>query len=453
MGYVGEDRKAIVDVGGGLYKEESRIGKRLSEPQHKALQQLKKLIQEVLDIYELGYIRGEVTMWGVPILGDERSDLVILRFLKAKNLEAWDAFAMIKNALLWRQGVCIESLLEQDLGNDYEKVMFTNGHDKEGYPVWYLVLEECLNDPSISSNVENQRKLLRWLIQFVEKNIRKLNFSLTSINSFHLVIDLQNITYYEYRNVYKVIYKFLKLLTDNYPEFVAKQLWINASWWYRTYCRVYSAVFDGWSTNKIVFSGSSKTIDTLFRQVEMWLPFFLFAKYMSLCSLFPNPFVDWVHFNAKNRYISPEQVPVRFGGLSRDDKQACCQFTSNEPVSEVTIKPASKHTAEFSFAEECDVIWELRVIGWDVCYEAEFLPSTKGRYITNISRHKKIAPNDEPVISDNFRVIEPGKLALTIDNTSSKKKKLLVRVRAMTFDLNMEDGPSLRGWLLLSDES
>lgn len=414
MGNVAEDRKAIVDIGGS-FKQESRIGRRLSETQNKALQQLKKLIQEALDCYELGYIQGEVMMWGVPILGDEKSDLVILRFLKAKNFEACNAFAMIKNALLWRQGVCIESLLEQDLGNDYEKVMFTNGHDKEGCPVWYLVLEECLNDPSISSNVENQWKLLHWLIQFVEKNIRKLN--LTSINYFHLVIDLQNITYYEYRNVYKVIYKFLKLLTDNYPEFVAKQLWINASWWYRTYCRVYSAVFDGWSTDKIVFSSSSKTIDTLFR------------------------------------YISPGQVPVRFGGLSTDNKQACCQFTSNEPVSEVTIKPASKHTAEFSFAEECDVIWELRVIGWDVCYEAEFVPSTKGRYITNISRHKKIAPNDEPVLSDNFRVVEPGKLVLTIDNTSSKKKKLLIRVRAMAFDLNMEDGPSLRGWLLLSDES
>ena len=118
--------------------------------------------------------------------------------------------------------------MEQDLGNDYEKVMFNNGHEKEGCPVWYLVLENCLNDPNISSNGENQRKLLHWLIQFVEKDIRKLNFSLTSTDSIHLVIDLQNITYYEYRNVYKVIYKFLKLLTDNYPEFVAKQVFHEA---------------------------------------------------------------------------------------------------------------------------------------------------------------------------------------------------------------------------------
>jgi len=223
MGNAAEDRKAILEIGVS-FKDETKIARRLSGSQNKALEQLRKLIQEAFDSYELGHIHGEATMWGVPILGNERSDLVILRFLRTKNFEALDAFAMIKNALLWRQGFCIESLLEQDLGSEYEKVMFTNGYDKEGYPVWYLVLEECLKDPSISSNTGTQWKLLRWLIQFAEKNIRKLNFSLSSISSFHLVIDLNNSSYYEYRNLYKVIYKFLELLNDNYPESVAKQV-------------------------------------------------------------------------------------------------------------------------------------------------------------------------------------------------------------------------------------
>lgn len=49
-----------------------------------------------------------------------------------------------------------------------------------------------------------------------------------------------------------------------------------------------------------------------------------------------------------NRYIAPEQVPVQYGGLSREGEQ---EFTTADHVTEVTIKPATKHTVEFPFSE------------------------------------------------------------------------------------------------------
>ena len=38
------------------------------------------------------------------------------------------------------------------------------------------------------------------------------------------------------------------------------------------------------------------------------------------------------------------------------------------------MRPAAKHTVEFSVTENCLLSWELRVIGLEVSYGAEFVP-------------------------------------------------------------------------------
>lgn len=48
------------------------------------------------------------------------------------------------------------------------------------------------------------------------------------------------------------------------------------------------------------------------------------------------------------RYVAPEQVPVQYGGLSREGEQ---EFSIEDPVTEVAIKAATKHTVEFPISE------------------------------------------------------------------------------------------------------
>jgi len=52
------------------------------------------------------------------------------------------------------------------------------------------------------------------------------------------------------------------------------------------------------------------------------------------------------------RYIAPEQVPVQYGGLSKENDT---DFTTADAVTEVTIKPASKHTIEIPATEVKDL--------------------------------------------------------------------------------------------------
>jgi hypothetical protein len=45
----------------------------------------------------------EVEIWGIPLLSDERSDVILLKFLRARDFKVKEAFTMIKQTVLWRK--------------------------------------------------------------------------------------------------------------------------------------------------------------------------------------------------------------------------------------------------------------------------------------------------------------------------------------------------------------
>ncbi|QCD87701.1 hypothetical protein DEO72_LG3g2241 [Vigna unguiculata] len=49
----------------------------------------------------------------------------------------------------------------------------------------------------------------------------------------------------------------------------------------------------------------------------------------------------------KSKYIDPEQLPVKYGGLSKDG-----EFANTDVVTEITVRQASKHTVEFPVTED-----------------------------------------------------------------------------------------------------
>ncbi|XP_014490015.1 patellin-3 [Vigna radiata var. radiata] len=333
----------------------------------------------------------EVSIWGVPLLADERSDVILLKFLRARDFKVKEAFAMIKGTIRWRKEFQMEELLEEELGDDLEKAVYMHGFDKEGHPVCYNVYGEFQNKELYKksfSDEEKRHRFLRWRIQFLEKSIRKLDFTPGGISTIVQVNDLKNSpgpAKWELRQATK---QALQLLQDNYPEFVAKQVFINVPWWYLAVNRMISPFLTQRTKSKFVFAGPSKSAETLLR------------------------------------YIAAEQLPVKYGGLSKDG-----EFGISDAVTEITVRPAAKHTVEFPVSENSLLSWELRVIGWDVSYGAEFVPSSEGSYTVIIQKARKVASSEEPVLCSNYKIGEPGKVVLTIDNQTSKKKKLLYRLK------------------------
>ncbi|KAF5456897.1 hypothetical protein F2P56_026319 [Juglans regia] len=429
------------------FKEESNLEADLSDSERKALQELKQLVQEALDGSRFTFVPPpkdaekqsstgeaqtkqedtpampsestprieenpekeaqevskeveEVSIWGVPLLKDDRTDVILLKFLRARDFKVKDAFVMIRNTIKWRKEFGIDALIDQDLGDEWEKVVFMHGFDREEHPVCYNVYGEFQNKEVYAkafSDEEKRAKFLRWRIQFLERSIRKLDFSPGGVCTIFQVNDLKNSPGPAKRELRLATKQALQLLQDNYPEFVAKQVFINVPWWYLAFYTILSPFLTQRTKSKFVFTGPSKTAETLFK------------------------------------YISPEQVPVQYGGLSVDYCDCNPEFSISDPVTEVTVKPATKQTVEIIIYEKCIIVWELRVVGWEVTYGAEFVPNAEDGYTVVIHKSAKKAPTDEPVVSNSFKVGELGKLLLTVDNPTSKKKKLLYRFNIKSF--------------------
>ena len=50
-----------------------------------------------------------------------------------------------------------------------------------------------------------------------------------------------------------------------------------------------------------------------------------------------------------------------------------------------------------------------------------------------IQKATKMAPTDDPVVSNSFKIKDLGKIVIAIDNPTSKKKKLLYRFKVKPY--------------------
>ncbi|CAM0955397.1 unnamed protein product [Alopecurus aequalis] len=337
----------------------------------------------------------EELIWGVPLVGDdERTDTVLLKFLRAREFKVKEAMAMLKAAVLWRKSFGIDALLDADLAMpELENVVFYRGADREGHPVCYNVYSE-FQDKDLYEKAfgddEKRERFLKWRIQLLERGIREqLDFSPSGICSMVQVTDLKNSPPMlgKHRAVTR---QALALLQDNYPEFIAKKVFINVPWWYLAANKMMSPFTTQRTKSKFTFSSPAKTAETLFR------------------------------------YIAPEQVPVQFGGLFKEDDT---EFSTSDSVTELTVKPSSKENIEIPATENSTVVWELRVLGWEVSYGVEFTPDAEGGYTVIVQKTRKVPANEEPIMKGSFKVSEPGKVVITVNNPTSKKKKLLCRFK------------------------
>ncbi|KAI3759199.1 hypothetical protein L6452_06818 [Arctium lappa] len=91
---------------------------------------------------------------------------------------------------------------------------------------------------------------------------------------------------------------------------------INAPWWYLAFYTMMSPFMTQNSKSKVVFASPARTVETVFK------------------------------------YVSPEHVPIQYGGLSVDYCDCNPQFTIDDPAAVVTVKPTTKQTVEIIVNEE-----------------------------------------------------------------------------------------------------
>ncbi|EEE63334.1 hypothetical protein OsJ_18145 [Oryza sativa Japonica Group] len=360
------------------FKEDSYVASALPASDLRALADLRALLSTHPD---------PISIWGVPLnpappqggkgapapaaAADERADVVLLKFLRARDFR-----------------FRADAVLDEDLGfKDLEGVVaYMHGWDREGHPVCYNaygVFKDRDMYDRVFGDGERLARFLRWRVQVMERGVRALHLRPGGVNAIIQVTDLKDMPKRELRAASNQI---LSLFQDNYPEMVARKVFINVPWYFSVLFSMISPFLTERTKSKFVIAREGNVAETLFK------------------------------------FIRPELVPVQYGGLSRAGD---LENGPPKPASEFTIKGGEKVFLEIDGIEAgATITWDLVVGGWELEYGAEYVPAAEDSYTLCVERTRKVpAAADEPV-HNAFTAREAGKMVLSIDNSGSRKRKV-----------------------------
>jgi hypothetical protein len=180
----------------------------------------------------------DVALWGVPLLpskGDEATDVVLLKFLRARDFKAGAAFDMLRKTLLWRREWKSLAATAADDGADGsampEGACRLDGADREGHPVCYNALGVFADDAVYKAALgddEGKARFLRWRVRAMEDHVAKLDFAPGGVASLLQVTDLKNSPGPAKKDFRVAIRQVVDLFQDNYPELVARNVSTSA---------------------------------------------------------------------------------------------------------------------------------------------------------------------------------------------------------------------------------
>ncbi|KAI4374211.1 hypothetical protein MLD38_012228 [Melastoma candidum] len=329
-------------------------------------------------------------IWGVPLLTPSPAlDVVLHKFLRARDFRVPDALSMLERCLEWRKDFGADSILDEDLSSDFKDlegvVAYMNGFDRHGHPVCYNAYG-VFRDKELYERVfgddDKLRKFLRWRVQVLERGVALLHFKPGGVNSIIQVTDLKDMPKRELRVASAQI---LSLFQDNYPEMVARKIFINVPWYFSALYAMFSPFLTQRTKSKFVISREGYAADTLYK------------------------------------FIRPEDIPVQYGGLSRPSD---LQSGPPKPASEFTVKGGEKvHIQIEGIEANATITWDLVVGGWDLEYSAEFIPDAEGSYTIAVEKPRRMSQVDEAV-RNSYTSRESGKMVISVDNSTSRRKKV-----------------------------
>lgn len=165
----------------------------------------------------------DLTLWGVPLLpskGQEATDVVLTKFLKAKDFKVSEAFNLLQRTLKWRTEMKIDQILEENFGADLDKVGYIGSKDKKGHPLCFNAYGIYKKKETYKERFEKCVDFLRWNIQFMERCIQTLSFQPGGANSVVWIVDLKHAPAPAMKELPFFSRKVLTLFQDYYPGII-----------------------------------------------------------------------------------------------------------------------------------------------------------------------------------------------------------------------------------------
>ncbi|CAN7107621.1 unnamed protein product [Brassica rapa subsp. narinosa] len=326
-------------------------------------------------------------MWGICLLEEEKSQAILLKFLRATDCSVSKSFNMFKNALKWRTDEKINELCQHSVV-DHAPSIFMYGLDRKGHPVVY---DNIYHD--FAKNIFDTRGQLDHTVagfiksrdMFMEMTLRKLGGDSSFLYIFN-VLNEHGLTKQDLNLVTELTKEKLKLSQKRYPNFAATQLFINCSLMEYLQYQMSRIHRSPRSKSEVVMAQTSKSLKTL--------------------------------INFQGKFLIPFESDI---------------------AEAISIKAGKRKTVEIQCPNKCEILLTFRSTRNCLVYNSAFIPGT---FRTVVGQTSFTQASDKLEFTDiagleiegdlrrhSFKVTEPGKLVVAGDNPTSSKAMLLYSYR------------------------
>ncbi|KAJ7252470.1 CRAL/TRIO domain-containing protein [Mycena rebaudengoi] len=168
-----------------------------------------------------------ITLWGVRIdptnLVDARVSVVLMKFLRARNLNPTAASEMFVATLRWRDEFNVDAAMKEEFPQDvFGKLGHIFGKDKQGRPVVYNVY----GGQDIDAVFGDVDRFLRWRVAFMEKSVEMLDF--TTVDQMLQIHDYAGVSSSSRTPASKAAAsQASNIFSSHYPELLYKKFFVN----------------------------------------------------------------------------------------------------------------------------------------------------------------------------------------------------------------------------------
>ncbi|KAF9218625.1 CRAL/TRIO domain-containing protein [Gyrodon lividus] len=167
-------------------------------------------------------------MWGVTIdpinPTNARVSVVLMKFLRARNLNPTEAEDMFISTLRWRQSFDVEAAMNEKVPDEiFGKLGKVHGRDKEGHPVIYNLYGA---NKDLNAVFEDVQRFLRWRVAFMEESIALLDFE--TVDQMVQIHDYEGVSLSSRtENSKNAASEASSIFQGHYPEFLSRKFFVN----------------------------------------------------------------------------------------------------------------------------------------------------------------------------------------------------------------------------------
>ncbi|KAI0076602.1 CRAL/TRIO domain-containing protein [Panus rudis PR-1116 ss-1] len=213
---------------------QNELTKKFTEREWRALREFRRQLPQIFaEAYHpdsKGARSEPVKLWGVTIdpyapNKDPRVSVVLMKFLRARELNVKNAREMLVATLRWRDEFKVDELVKEEFPQDiFGKLGFVAGKDKDGHPVTYNLYGAITDMNAVFGDI---KRFIRWRVSLMEKSIELLDFQ--SIDQMVQIHDYDGVSLLSGRdpNQKAAAAEATNIFQNHYPEFLSKKFFIN----------------------------------------------------------------------------------------------------------------------------------------------------------------------------------------------------------------------------------